>query len=1253
MLQGLRNLYSKFVIKLIAIVINYPQIPILLPTLILFLLSYNITYDLTIKQTNSYLAYYFGDLKTNDAIQKKAQLLHRISSVDFQDNVLSIVEFKDDFNVLSYDYLHEINKILVKLENYTQGVIISPVHIWPIDFDKDNITQIEKLRSISNVVEYLNLKETWRLNYVFVDDIIKINHLVKYAKKLKILVLHHLDVNFDEITKDAVSGSKIVTFHETHSFDSSKSIHSFVSYLDKIVAKKNSGYMNFFIQIHVFFLAIIFTIFMWITISNEGKIRSNIGLIIGWVVEVFLSSAFALSYLSYRYESKSWKLLFELQSFGYVIFSLLLLSSKHLLITIDELGNDEELKNTSVDLPKRLYKFYQGPFKLILLPRTSFDVLLKLFSISVLKTVNDLILNYDKSVYLIYFGNKLSLIFRALMVAILVDHILQLTYLVSIIVIDLKKVEFTDILDKPNSNIPFINTSNKEMKSSNALSHLLLGSQYREKKRSFKYKLGLFLLNLKYPFFCNNNCIMFLVIEMFIWISILVTDINFMPENDFLLHFFSYNVLKNSNDIFFYLELLCIIIFIEASSFLVLKASPQSNIVNNYNQITNMDMQDFEVNEIKSFNTIELSNSAHGHNLDVIKILTNLNTSFVVSIGLDHRILVWSPLNKKDTQEPIDISSSILSKDGKETGFWPINHINISNEGNYIIMINYKYKLIRCYERRKLNFIWDVQLPDFFIELIKNKKAKIIESFFRKRTVAGFLARKILQKKRDKNPIERRGSRSSLVSVTSSINGNFTPMAYTEQNPKDEHSSEFENARNDFILILETGELLTVSCVTGYVAYVNVLNDMYAGSELEGLYITTAHKLITPRNYDRIIFYVSNCDVIIATAVNNKWKFRRLDVIEGFYNKPHYLVTQMQSSSSFDADHDFLSLYMEDSQMSRFRPPDFSSRLKDKTIKHFNKPSIVTVDFVGMIVRVIDSCAELIDIQTGILLKKFHVGHFKPSSFRVSHSEPTHCKFCGCASIQSFSIIYEDYNDNTLKVHTYETDAQRSKNNICLRVERDPREIRCIGFNAVIEHRFSYPDIEAWELTQVNVIMGIKKRSSVSSDIIGNDSNSTGIFNSGFRANNHELTNLRSRKKIVVNPSNNRAIDNDWEGFIVAAIDGQLINYKIPNGTNLNDSLPINRIHTIERFGYKSIILSFGNIIKIFYLGSDKLIESDIYYSGSNMTMNSVFEDPKTTLKSPSIQPVNGELLFISKRREMMERSKNRRSIRPTNLSAI
>lgn len=139
--------------------------------------------------------------------------------------------------------------------------------------------------------------------------------------------------------------------------------------------------------------------------------------------------------------------------------------------------------------------------------------------------------------------------------------------------------------------------------------------------------------------------------------------------------------------------------------------------------------------------------------------------------------------------------------------------------------------------------------------------------------------------------------------------------------------------------------------------------------------------------------------------------------------------------------------------------------------------ALVPVPAINMVLIATSIHACLFDAQTSIIVKHFQTGNLKPASLKVFHSQPTHCRFCGCVSVDTLSIAYSDAEQSDLVIcHTLTID-NRAKNSICIRVERDPRETRCLGFEATTERQHWIDRVEGWDTTDMNMIMGVRRKS--------------------------------------------------------------------------------------------------------------------------------------------------------------------------------
>lgn len=558
-----------------------------------------------------------------------------------------------------------------------------------------------------------------------------------------------------------------------------------------------------------------------------------------------------------------------------------------------------------------------------------------------------------------------------------------------------------------------------------------------------------------------------------------------------------------------------------------------------------------------------------GHTLDVVKIYTS-TCPFIVSVGLDNKILVWSPMN---SPIPLPVQLPIPAQ------FLPINCVSMSDSGS-LIAIFLKSGKVKCWSRLSMSWVWDIDV---------NKSALPLESFFRKKKSTAKGSRRTLVSRASKakakaikkvSPTPVVSSKSTFNSKTSILSPSpllspspspITPKKvkrFTQVNNISKSlsiDSDFDkssdlkkldmNTRMEFVIVLKDGSVISVDCQDGEIE----------NFKLSDSSILVAKKLSSPRVNDRIVAIKEDGAMVVSTAVNNKWIPRLVKIDNSSYNMGKSLVTPAVLLKEFEHPVD-----------------EFDNLKKDD---HLKEIVMETVPFVGMIVRAFSMKAELLDVQTGIILKEWSIAEFIPNSFKVFHPEPSHCSFCGCASVATFSIGYTELETNTLMVHTFSIE-NRAKNSICLRVERDSRETRCLGFASVTEHIHWLSNVEGWCASDFNMLMGVRKKEqqiNIKADI-GKD------------------TILKNRKKKVIKPVKEDSKINDiWEGWTMSS-DGQVKIYELPDASD--SGLSVKKIGPIQKFGHKSIIVPFGNVMKIFYLGNDNLIEDGASDNESSSSMS-------------------------------------------------
>lgn len=1136
--------------------LNYPKLTILIPITLIFIIAYDILYEFTIHPLNSLISnnHYQPITKNYEFFEEISQL----SQSDLSNFTGTSIFIEHDKDLINGEVLANLSSVLSN-ETY----VLSPFKDWNF-----NYSLATKDYLLSNV----NYNSNYLLNSFYLNNVTLLNHLIIKSNEIHFYIIHSSPI---DSLLEILGNPRHITNNDPII------MKEFLDYYLIIHGYKSTIMENIFRIITI--LSMIYFIFhFYLSISNLHKLKSNFGILFGWIIEILLSTTAAIKIIEVMSPYQYWKQIFEPSTFftkSVLVLTVGIVSSRNVMRIISDLTykndfltedfdiSDLSNKNAKIDKTEmsnlsKLYRFYNGlsnnPDKKfeklqllkylfkkiginyhINLPNTTKILFLDILSMFFMEKIGKfiIILNFDGN-FKDYFDFKIMNFFKAMFIALIIDHFLQLTFLVGILLIDNHRINLTKVLND--------SLLDQDLQEINIFSYWLLKD--KPLRNSWKYKLGTNLTFLVHP---TSLISWIIILPILQFVNILTVFMNwtvYIPYNltnssDFIKPL----VIRSSTvDLFYYLEFLTLLILILCISFIIFSLS-------NF-KINEVEDTDFDLTNKKLFKSIDLKR----HNFDIIKMKSN-NTSFLVSIGLDHKIFVWSPLQ---LSPPPNLASKI-EKESKEVEFWPINHLNISKDGEYILLVNYKNNLIRCFERKSQTFVWTVEC-----ELLTENK--ILESFFREKTLPGFLKMKMLKNR------PRRGSDASL-------SGNY-PRPLNAIGEKDEQLKKLE-----FVIVLQSGDIITFSCTDGTIKKTNLIEKTYD----EPFKLISAKKVITPRVNDRIVCQVDNRDLVIAIVVNNKWNFIPLETTDKLYNQaspiPSNMPTPMSLSRSSSFNYNFEGHVK--------KPTSFNNYSKFE----INKPLIVPLEFLGMIVRVQNMVAELIDIQSGVIMKKVTIGRFKPSSFRVSHSEPTHCRFCGCASILTLSIIYEDYDSKILIIHTLKIQNNRSKTSICLRVERDPREIRCVGFSNVVEDQYWFENINAWEVTDVNIIIGVKRDLP---DLIPSDDE-----NLEPEYNTSKLVSLKSSKRI----RSKKSASYKWEGFIITLNDGDMKKYDIP-GIDEKSCLSDN-VTCIEKFGFKSVAISFGNVIKILYLGNDKLIEDNLYFNDLN-------------------NAINNELMFLSKRRK-------------------
>lgn len=1019
----------------------------------------------------------------------------------------------------------------IPTRNVDDVFVLSPLDFWDNNLDTFKADK-SPLRTVNMRVASPTLGKG--ISHTgLISGALKVNGVVKSAEAIRIILMYvekENSTNYGSIWDDNVKNLKNTT-SINFVVKSDESIPKRESYVIRLTRMKCCDHVLLGI------CYALMTLYFLISLSNLKTVTSKLGLLLAFVVEMVLSIMAAATLTTYFFQGVDF---FEipLQFLPFIV----------MLVGIE---NMFRLMTTMAKIPGEM--------------STGYRIIKALEGCGVTSTlvvICDLIFLSLIYPYVVP-NSQLFCIFAAF--TLIIDHILHLTFFVSVLSIDVHRTELSELIDgtgkKKNSWV-------KMFYHSEGLSLDGIHGRVIEEESFFKTVLT-YMDKISLPFSTTATgsiiAMIFFLCTNYRWMGSTLSSphkgvskateitavldkrvfrgvITTLLESEQLDHVSDLLVsvgrpdiafqgdtagqlpdkfsLSTSYrfDIYYILEFLTLLVVILSLSLIALKHFTATQDDDDDDR-----PQQSLIEKEHSFQSKVLSG---GHFLDVIKIAVSMS-HFIVSIGLDHKVLVWSPISQP---MPLPTHLPIGSH------IWPITNAVLSDHGNFIALFS-KTGLIQCWSRQTMTWVWRVEIPEL-------KNASSLESFFRHKTVPAFLQRKKASEllKTTTAGSKSNSRRNSMRSIASPRL--TATLAYA-------NNTDVGNELEELVIVLRSGGILTISCQDG------VMKKEVLSTKM----LVSCAKLLTPRMNDRLISCDESGTILVSTAVNNKWKTRSITVQQNKFNNPLRAPPGMSRVPS---------KYQE--------LPGTSDTAAPVQPLDFEKSAISIVPFVGFIVRTTDDIAELIDVQTGILIKSFKIRHFKKGSFRVFHDQPTHCRFCGSASIASFSAVYTLAETKTVVMHTFTVD-HKAKTSICLRVERDPREIRCVGFNQVEENVHELAAVDGWCITDKNQIMGIKRKSEDQ------------IQESVTRAKHASLRRRHQSKQRHFTDESAPKLYNLWEGWTMSA-HGKIETYDIPDTGNA-DGLLVNSVGQIARFGHKSIVVAFGNIMKVLYLGNDDLVYHD------------------------------------------------------------
>ncbi|KAM9923254.1 hypothetical protein OXX80_011613, partial [Metschnikowia pulcherrima] len=442
------------------------------PILSVFLLSYPALYEFTLGPLNRTFITLFDEFTTADGvpISFRDPGFDELIPSQFKNLSLTKVVFAGD-NSLRYESLKELSEWTQRVEG--ASLVLSPLSYLSCQTIPD-VHTVEDKRSFEKC--YLKIMNHYlprKVINMFFDILGKQNYMINSAQIVKIILLsQNEDFALPEMAGRSLRlVSRVTSKAENVGAD-------FVSYFASLNGRKSSVQWLSWLLVstqNLFILVYFFRVYL--SICNNHKIRFSFGLLLGWLNGVFISAFASLVLVSRFGVTSNWLDSSDPTNsilLRYYLLCVLILSSRTLLRTINDLAGDSSFGEPE-SLHKRLMKFYLGfnssvqnssgvyyvssfirrvlsldsHRHMVPIPNTTIILSINIAGLSammgVCACISRLVLDHAAWVSFCLVARDCIILTAS---TLFIDHFLQLTYMVTIIVIDLHRIDLTDVLAK-------------------------------------------------------------------------------------------------------------------------------------------------------------------------------------------------------------------------------------------------------------------------------------------------------------------------------------------------------------------------------------------------------------------------------------------------------------------------------------------------------------------------------------------------------------------------------------------------------------------------------------------------------------------------------------------------------------------------------------------------------------------------------------------------------------------------------------
>ncbi|KAF2856076.1 hypothetical protein T440DRAFT_412930 [Plenodomus tracheiphilus IPT5] len=278
-------------------------------------------------------------------------------------------------------------------------------------------------------------------------------------------------------------------------------------------------------------------------------------------------------------------------------------------------------------------------------------------------------------------------------------------------------------------------------------------------------------------------------------------------------------------------------------------------------------------------------------------------------------------------------------------------------------------------------------------------------------------------------------------------------------------------------------------------------------------------------------------------------------------------------------------------------PPPGSNPAKIKCIE--GVPSL------GLIFALRDEEAEIFDFNSRALVHSFQIGHIKPRSFRILHPARRTCQ-CGAPAVHSLSVAYTEEDTDHMIMQTFTPSSNPSISQLCLGKTPNRDQYNCQRLDTAQEAVHYVEPAGAWESTHNLGIVGIRR--CVQSPTPS--STTSGAEDAHYTADASTLASAlkqRARKQsnhnILTrtfdsafassrNTTHAAAGDSEWEAWTLSSTGEFRSRPLLPDDLDdveatFEDELFVASPGPLRRLGKRSVVVGFGNTVKIITLGRE------------------------------------------------------------------